>query len=553
MNPKVFAVFLVLVAAVVGVAFVTMFDDTTPGEPEGPVDDVEIVEPNTDTDKPSTVPERPEPGPTSDRVNPTRETATTAQAEFDPTGSLVVTGTVTDAKKGGPIVDAEVEIVYPDGELIDSVETGEDGVYRLVIDEGIPSRIDFRCWADGFAIQAGRQVVVSKNAREVNVDFALQGWYRIEGRIIAAKDGTPVEGADVEVRSLSPLFEDEWDDGETNEAGYFVIEEIEDLPREGIDVWVESAEYAPMVKQNLTLPDGTDVLRVDFALWETLTVKGVVVSGATNQPIEDAEISAASPDPEFIDDGEDELSDEDGSFELELDSVPFEGMFVLVSAEEHGAIHVGNLPPPDGAGVINIGTVQLPAGTTIAGVIVNKKTGVPVQGGDISIYATNAPDRDEGEYVDSELIENDGRFEMTLEYAPPGTCEVYVEADDSFPLRQEIVIPAGVSRHEIRLEVEPVVRLRGVVRRKADNSPVAGAKVRLLTSDESEDSLVGRAAADGSFIIELPAGETSRFGVVIEYIDKRFPYGKLPEPPPGRFEIFQDFVVDVPPMRRPGR
>lgn len=550
MNAKVFVLFLVLVAAVVGVAFVTFFDDETPGDVGNLDKGTETESTETVTKAPAVVPDRVAPVDRTGQTTPTRETAETGTPEFDPTGSLVVTGTVTDARSGVPIAAAEIVMVYPDGEEIESAESDEEGRYRLVVDEGIPSKVQFRCWADEYAIVPGQPMSVSKTARELTVDFVLHPWYRIEGRVVSARDGTPVEGADVEVRSLSPLFEDEWDDGETNEAGFYFIEDIEDLPREGIDVWIESTDHAPMVKKNLTIPPGTDVLRVDFVLWETLTVKGVVVSAANHQPIEDAEISAASPDPEFIDDGEDELSDEDGSFELELDSIPYEDIFVLVSADDHGAVRVADVPPPNAQGVIDIGTIALPGGTTIAGVVVNKKTGAPVRGGDLSIYALGAPDGEDGEYCDSELLESDGRFELELEYATPGRCEVFIEADDHFPLRTQIDIPPGVSRHDVRFEVEPVIRLRGVVRRKVDSSPVAGAKVRLLTSDETQESLVGRAAADGTFVLELPSGEASRFGVVVEYIDKRFPFGKLPNPAPGSVDLFQDFVVDLPPMRK---
>ncbi len=554
MNAKVFVFFLILVAVVVGVAFVTLFDDRTPEQVDGVPDTEQTTTSETPVRRPpTTVPDRVEPRGPGGEARPTRETAETAKVDFDPTGSLVITGKVTDLRTGEPIAEAEVVMVYPDGEEIDSTDSGADGTYRLVVDEGIPSKVRFRCWADEYAISAGEEMAVSRSVREMSVDFALRPWYRIEGQVVSALDGTPIEGVDVEVRSLSPLFEDEWDDAETNEAGFYVIEDIEDLPREGIDVWVESVDHAPMVKRNLTLPEGSDVLRVDFRLWETLTLRGVVVSAATREPIEDAEIAAASPDPEFLDDGEEELSDEDGSFEMELDSIPFEQIFVLVSAEEHGAVRIANVPPPDRNGVIDLGTIALPPGTVLTGYVVDAKTGAPVRGGDITIYAVGAPDGDAGDYADSELIESDGRFEIELEYAPPGTCEVVVEADDHFPLTTTIDIPAGIARHEIRLQVEPVVRLRGVVRRKVDGTPVAGARVRLLTSDESEDSLVGRAAADGTFVLDLPAGEASRFGVVVEYIDRRFPFGKLPDPRPGAIDLFQDFEVDLPPMRKPGR
>lgn len=550
MSGKFFGFLLVVVVLVIGVAMVTMTGDSDLPSDPGSIDTPTENTGSSTEGRPDSQPDiQPVPDGGSDTVEPQRETAV-GVTEFDPDGDLTITGTVTSARDGAPVVEADVELLYQDGEIMETATTDDEGRYLIEVAEGIPPVVDLRAWGDGFATQSKRDFRISVAERNMTVDFQLRSWFTVEGRVTSAADGAPVADADVEIRALLPMFEDEWDDATTDENGYYRIEEIEDLPRVGFDLWVDSSDHVPMVRSDLAIPEDSDTLRVDFQLWPQLVLRGRVVSAATRQPLEDAEISVSSHDPEFIDDGEDEISDEDGTFELELDAVPYEDMFVLVSAEEHSGVVVRPVPPPDGGGNVNLGDIALPPLVQVSGTVVNRQTGRPVSGGDISAYAVGAPDRDEGDYCDSELIDELGRFQIDLEYTPPQMAEIYIEADDHFPLRQRIQLAANVSRHELRFEVDPVLVLKGVVKRKADGSAVAGARVRLLAPNEGEESMVGRTLADGRYRLDLPAGNTTQFGIVIEYGDKRFPIGQLNRPPAGQFSIQQDFEVDLPPMRR---
>ncbi len=555
MSGRLFGLFLAVVAIIVGVAVVSLFDDQA-----GP-DDV-TVSPSTgptEPTEPANHGDVPEIDP-KDVARPDRTTRVTEpttreaveRGEYDPTATLVVAGHVTDARTGKPVAAADVEVLYPDGEEIEAAETDATGAYRIEISDGIPSQVVFRSWADGYATLAMPPRHVT-GSRELTVDFALRGRFAIEGRVVSARDGTPIQGADIEIRSLLPSFASEWAGEETDENGFYRIEDIEDLPREGIDVFASSTDYSPKVAAGLSLESGQDVMRVDFVLYEALTIVGVVVSARDGSPIEDAEISAASPDPEFIEDGEDEVSDEDGSFALELDSIPYDGMFVLVSADDHSPVRIQNLPNPDNEGVIRVGKIALPLRTTLVGIVKNSLSGAAVSGGDVSVYSRHAPDREDGDYTDGELIDETGRFEIELELAPPGEAEVLVDADGYFPLRVPLTIPGGVLRHEVVYEVEPVVRLIGFVRRTVDQTPVAGARVRVLSGDEAlDEELVVRAGANGAFQVELPSATARNLGIVIEYSNLRFSFGRLTDLPDANFEIRRDFTVDVPPLRRSG-
>ena len=559
MSGKTFGIFLIVVLLIIGGAVMTLLDvGSGPADPDHPT---------AHQDQPSdpagsaTGPSSEDPGPQSTKApqtaDPERETALGA-SDFDSTGQLVISGTVTIAATGDPVEAAEVELLYPDGDQIDSFTTGKDGTYRIAISEGIPSVVDLRAWAEGFATEARPGQRVSGSKRDLTVDFQLHHWFSIEGRVTSSADGNPVDDATIEIRSLMPMYEDDWDDGDTDENGFYRISEIEDLPRTGFDVWVDSAGYVPMVRSGLTLPEGSDVLRVDFELWPSLTIRGVVVSASDRRPLEDAEIAATSKDPEFVDDGEEEISDEDGKFELELDAVPFDGLFILISAEEHSAVEITKVPQPSRTGVIDLGEIQMPPMVRVRGVVINKTNGQPVKSGDVTIYARGAPELNEGDYTDSEFITALGRFEIELEYTPPASAEVYIEAEGYFPLRTKLEIPRSVLEYEVSFAVEPVFKLRGVVRRKIDGTPVAGARVRLLAPEggnpeggnDEEDWLVARTRANGFYQLDLPSSDSLNYGVVIEYADQRFPLGAMPKPPAGQFEVERDFIIDLPPMGR---
>jgi len=556
MSGKKFIFFVIIVILIVGGAALTLMDQGPgPGEIEpGTVKDDQPSSPGKAPDGPSRETPEPAGAGAGGVASPEREAAV-GPGDFDPTGELVITGTVIAAATGDPVESAEVELLYPDGDSFDSATTDEAGRYRIVISEGIPSVIDLRAWADGFATQARPGHQVSGANRNLTVDFELRRWFTIEGRVVSAADGKPVADATVEIRSLLPMYEDDWDDADTDDNGFYRIEEIEDLPRDGFDVWVDSAGHAPMVKSGLSVPEDGDVLRVDFELWPSLIIRGVIVSATDRSPIEDAEIAATSKDPEFVDDGEEELSDEDGSFELELDAVPYDGLFVLISAEEHSAVEIGNLPRPSPTGVIDLGEIQLPNMVRLRGMVVNKQNGQPVKSGDITIYAVGAPEREDGDYTDSEFIDSLGHFQIDLEYTPPGSAEAYVEAEGFFPLRTKLNIPKNVMEYELTFSVEPVLKLRGVVRRKVDGTPVGGARVRLLVPDgeagaSGDDWIVARTRANGLYMLELPSSDDLNYAVVVEYADKRFPMGPISRPAPGLFEIERDFLVDLPPMGR---
>lgn len=548
MRGKLFGLILLLLAVGVGVA---LFDNTG-----GPTDPPEIDGGKTGgaalrdplgpaIGDPATDPSVPQ---STRQDAPTSSRGPNDDEVFDAGGTLVVTGHVLAEGTRKAIAGAEVELVYPNGDEIESVTSAPDGSYRMEVVEGIPAVVAFRVQADGFASHAPIEKHIDGGQRLLLLDFELAKAFRIEGRVTAMKDGQPVADVDVEVRCQHLLFQDTWEDSETNDEGFYSTPEISGLPREGIDVWVDTSDYAPMVKHGLKLEAGQDVLRVDFVLWDTLTLVGTVLSSVTGRPLEDAEISAISRDPEFSEEGQDEVTEEDGAFQIEMDTLPYEGLMVLVSASDHAPTLIDPVPAPDRFGVIQLGQIALAPGITVSGLVRDARTGAPVGGGDVYLYAASVPDREDGDYVDTESIDAQGRFEIPLQYAPAKGAEMYIDADGHEPLRRAFDLLGNATQQELVLEVEPIILFRGSVRRKLDNKPMPGAGVRVLTGgSERDDEPYSRCRADGTFRIQVPNGDVSRFAVVIEVGGKRFPVGNLDNPPAGRFEIVKDYIVDVPP------
>lgn len=543
--PRGFRVLVLLVAALVvgGAIFALFRDEGAPGAPG-----VTGASKATPTESPARSPEA---GPADAVGRPQRSEAHESEASLPPreaTGeaALVVVGLVTDARTGRPLEAAEVSVRYPDGESIEEAETDAEGSYRIEIESPAPARFYVTCWAEEHT-HTSSPLLDAGGEGLVRQDFQLLPWFRIEGRVVSRRDGRPIEGADVEIRSRHPAFEEEWDDAETDESGYFVIEEIEDLPRTGIDLLVDSVDHAPAVMTDLSVPEGSDVLTVEFRLWPRLLVRGRVVD-PHGKPVEDAEVSLLSHDPEYADDPEDDLTDEDGTFELEIDTMPYEGLYLLAAAEGASGVKVDPLPAPSAEGVVDVGDLRLGEPVVVRGSVVDARSGAPIPDADVTIYPAGVEEGEDGDFIDGEIADDTGRFEAEVVYTPRDAAMIYVEADGYFPKRMPLAIPPHVPEYEVTVPLEPVVRLEGTVVRRADGSPVAGARIRVLVPGHG--IVTERCLADGRFTVELPRTESQELPVVVEFIDRRFPVGSVRVPSDGSTVVRRHYVVDLPPLRR---
>lgn len=551
MNMKVFGFLIALVVIALGVAAYSLFEDSggagDPTEvtrtPPKPVDS----EPEK-PDLPSVKVDDPTPTATRDEVKTDPN-----QLAFSPQGKLFIRGRVTDRATDAPVADAEVIVHDDEGDAIEDGKSGPDGAYELVIDGLIPPKVMVSAEASGYAAGFAAADVGNGEERSLRIDLELGGEFTIEGRVTNSQNGQPVEEASVEARCLQGAFGDAFESEDTDRNGYYKIGPITSLPREGIDVFVEpNGDFAPMVKTDIRVEPGQQKLVVNFVLYPNLKLIGRVASEQNGQPIADALVSALSVDPEYSDLGEDGSTEEDGSFELTLESTPYEGLFALFHADGFSPRSLTSFPQPSLEGVIELGTILLPPPVTVSGIVVNQRTGQPVKGGDVTIYAAGAPGKADFDYTDNEIIDAEtGRFTLTLESTPPDDAEIYVDAIGSVEHTQKLVLQPGVSNQEVRIEVEPTIVMTGRVTRQVDGSPVLGAIVRVYVG---RDRFYGRAIADGTYRVELPPStDFGKSEIQVQWADKRFKLGAITPPSAGAFEISKNLVVDLPPGVTPRR
>lgn len=543
MNMKVFGFLIALVVIALGVASYSLFEDSSA---PSPAPEVKTPTPERQDPSPVTPPTLPpDPTPTEEatrdevKIDP-------KDASFSPSGKLFVRGKILSRDTRQPIPAAEVIVHDDEGDAIEHGKSGDDGGYQVVVDGLVPPKVLVSAEADGFSAAFAAADVGPGETRTLTIDLELGAEFTIEGRVTNSLNGQPVEEASVEVRCLKGAFGDAFESEDTDQNGYYRIGPVTSLPREGIDVFVDpDGDFAPMLKTGLTIEPGQSKLVVDFVLYPNLKLRGRIASERDGRPIAEAMISALSVDPEYSDLGEDELTEEDGTFEFELSATPYEGLYALFTADGHGARVMKDFPQPANDGSIDLGTILLPQPITVNGVVVEKRTGLPVKGGDVAIYAASAPGGSEFDYTDNEIIDpQTGRFSITLQNTPFDDAEIEIDAVGCVRRKQPLLLQANVAEQEIRVEVEPNYVLTGRVTRQVDGSPVLGAIVRVYAG---RDRHFGRAIADGTYRVEIPPQtDFSKSEVVVQWADKRFKIGPMPVPGAGSMEIRKDLVVDLP-------
>ncbi len=245
-----------------------------------------------------------------------------------------IEGKVYDAETGDPISMADIEVVCQamawDGEFQDDY-TDEAGFFGMNLVDVPATDIMLRVMDDDdrYAIFGP----ISLQPGEVRViDVGLRSPPSLAGTVISASDGTPIDGAEVNILPAHSEFEgaDAWDI--TGDEGEFFIDDVGTDPE---NLWLlvtEVDEYGP------TLVRVNDVSRpVDVQLHESVTVAGRVRDALTNEPVIDTEIRFVLMGPSgLMDEYEDmEFGEDDGTFAITLESCPPEGAIVIVIADDY--------------------------------------------------------------------------------------------------------------------------------------------------------------------------------------------------------------------------
>jgi hypothetical protein len=210
------------------------------------------------------------------------------------------------------------------------------------------------------------------------------------------------------------------------------------------------------------------------------TIAGRVFDRTTGEPIEGAEISAVSTLQAWAMDECYALSEEDGSYTLELEDLPLRSLIVWCRNDEWQAQMSG---PQDLAPAASPGDVlrlDFPMDRPVAwrGRITSAVDGLPVEGATITVGNDVGAFSD---YFEFEISDEDGRFELDLPEVPVESAWVHVSQTDFAPVALRAVKPGT----DIAIVMGPAVTLAGTVTARGTDKPVEGADVQIFFDGET--------------------------------------------------------------------
>ncbi|MCK6448690.1 MAG: carboxypeptidase regulatory-like domain-containing protein [Planctomycetes bacterium] len=450
---------------------------------------------------------------------------------------FVVRGKVFDAASGEPWFGATIEARYAGGDTLLDTESDEDGRYELVLEGGVPARLDFVAFVEERAalMHAG---LATAGKHELTVDFAVPGAFVVAGRVLDAKTSAPIPGAEIRVFADGAAFAEGWNDGFSDKEGRFTIDELSELPRTGLHVVALAEERQPLHLVGLEVPANSDTLRVELALEPLRVLRGRVVDATNGAPIADARVETSATSDAFAEGGSESRSDANGDFEVELGELPATDALLYVQAKGYATVARDVSSWNDGD------EIRLGAPTKLAGRVLDAATKTPLADVELALEPFGLPESVAVEYQDNATTDADGRFELTLEAVPLGHARLVAASTGFAPTRLEVATPTNST---VTVELERAIHVRGIVRRAGDGAPVDGARVRALFGDDRGSvHEVAETEKDGEYELELPVSTARAARWVVEYRGRRRGFGALEfaQVPPA--EVVRDFEVDLP-------
>ncbi|MBI5431261.1 MAG: carboxypeptidase regulatory-like domain-containing protein [Planctomycetes bacterium] len=457
------------------------------------------------------------------------------------TGRIVIRGRVYDALNGEPWFGATIEARYRGGESFMDTESDEAGLYRLEID-GAPARLDLAAFVEERAALLVSDIATDGGKSELVIDFALPGAFAVAGRVLDARTKQPIAGAELKVFADGEAFEEGWNDGFSDDKGRFHIDELEDLPRNGLHLVVLAEEYQPAHLANLAVPAGADTLTLDVLLEEPRVLRGRVVAADGGAPIADARVETSSRIDEFAEAGEEARTAEDGSFELPLGDLPPADALLYVQAKSFATQRL------DGLAKFADGTeIRLARPSTLAGRVLDGATRKALAEVEVRIEPRGMPASVAIEYADTTPTDDDGRFAVQLESVPLGAVRVFVSADGFALLERDVTLPLDTP---LELALERSLLVTGRVTRTSDGEPVRGARIRALPGRDHQvelpSALTGK---DGEYELELALSAAREATWVLEYQGRRHalePLTLADDAPPA---LERNLALDLPAPR----
>lgn len=248
---------------------------------------------------------------------------------------VLLQGRVLDATTGAPVSGAEISIGsdLPGWTTDESwAESNEEGLYQVTLEE-LPLD-DALVWCRAWDYQTTVVGPVDLGTSDVyTLDFHLTPPVVLKGRVLDATTGLPVDNATVTLGSRFLAFEDDHDWDFSEDDGSFELE-AEDMPLEQAWLHVETmGDHAP-ASLKVALP-ATEALEI--RLQPVLAVRGVITD-EDGEPVDGAEVQLVFHQGWLgIQNGiyNDDITDADGTFEMEPDVAPPMASEIVVTSLDH--------------------------------------------------------------------------------------------------------------------------------------------------------------------------------------------------------------------------
>ena len=488
--------------------------------------------------------------------------------DFGLSSGFLISGTVTAATNGQPVVGAQVCINVDDANqtFVTCVDSQNDGTYRT---EPIPAG-DYKAsvfaqdqgffteFYDGipnFGDPFSQADVITLGPNDAaGIDFDLEQGFTIAGTVAEDGNGAPIEGVQVCINA-DDADRSFFTCADTQADGSY---ETEPLPSGDYKVQVDgSAQGFPFeffdnvpnfgdafAAADVVTLGPNDATGIDFGLSSGFVISGAVTAASDGQPVEGAQvcINVDDTDQTFVTCAN---SQSDGTYQTQ--PIPAGNYKASISAEDQGffTVFYDGVPNfgdafnqadvitlgPNGASGIDF---DLEQGFTIEGAVTEDGTGAPIQGAQVCV---NADDGDRSFFTCADTAA-DGSYQT--EPLPAGDYKVQVDASaQGFPIEFFDNVPdigdAFAAADVVTLGPGPATgidfalgqgaRITGAVTEQATGSPIEGASV-CLNLDDPDGTFVTCAdtAADGTYQTNsLAAGgykvSVSANGFVSEFYD----------------------------------
>ncbi len=358
------------------------------------------------------------------------------------------------------------------------------------------------------------------------VDPDLLDGATVFGRV-TYQDDAPA--ADIDVQLFDHVGEF-YDSIYTEDDGTYVLEAGEALAP-GWSVMIESPDYEEgdkifafgptAARHGSAHAPGDPPVRIDLQLLQAPRINGRVFDAVTLEAVELAEISIVSTHAAWLDEWQDQFTDEAGYYEMSITNLPPDGLLLWCYGDfqQPGAVGPLTLEP----GQSYTYDFHLQPQRSLKGVVYDERTREPLEDADISVLPLH-PEFEDPDGWDSSG--DDGSFEIEPTETPFELLTLYVNHFDYAP--QIIEKPGAEWPAKIEIFLRPTQTLKGKVLGGPDRVPVDGATISavlttahgLLLEDEMDEELTD---SDGSFVLPLTSVPT-RQGRFMVSADGYYPY-----------------------------